>query len=780
MPNQNIIIITGATPTPTPTNGSLILNFDELVNDRGVDFINCRVNGLFRNIRYTDTEGLYTTNINLGDVVSMQVFTSPSNLGKQISLTRRDYTTDDQNGDNGIRDTFITSSGGTSNPVSIIFTATTVSDAYNFEYRVTASTFNPGPTPTPTPTPTPLPEGKFVLVDIPTVFPPSFSYDERIMYSSTGGGNNTYSSIYQPIQYPTTAGVSALGNVVSFAADKYYISVNSGITFTTGSFAGGTTDYEWSKMDINYTGEYQAIGKISSGSLFVSSNYGFNFNPVSGSTKNWQQVVVPNVTYPMYGITSTLNDYIYKVDSLSSLTNLGNNSRAPIYIDADTGLTGATSYSRVAVSKNNQYILASYNTLSTLDPKDGSVLLSTNSGSTFSFVYLDLLNNGQVAMSETGQYMFVGANTTNSPTPTGWFKRSTDYGATWSTGSTIGNNRVVDISASATGQYVFVTIQNQSEQYQLKKSSDYGATFSDIIVDYIIGSWPNGFEFVKQNKNNGYSLPVPTPPPTSTPTPTPTGTPTPTPTPTGTPTPTPTATPTSTPTPTPTPVIPSNLVLNLDAGDPLSYPGTGTTWYDLSGSGHTTTLVNGPTYSSLNGGSIVFDGVNDYANILRTGLTIGSNFTWNMWFKTNKITDNQRIFGNWSSNGSSPLFNFIFVWQINSGKIDGGMRNISAVDILPSYTGATISASTIYNLAITWEASTKTTKIYLNGSLNQTLVSVLSNVNIGVPTDTNMTLAQSDGGNYLDGNIYNIQAYSKTLTSTEVSDLYSYYVTRYS
>lgn len=68
----------------------------------------------------------------------------------------------------------------------------------------------------------------------------------------------------------------------------------------------------------------------------------------------------------------------------------------------------------------------------------------------------------------------------------------------------------------------------------------------------------------------------------------------------------------------------------------------------------------------------------------------------------------------------------------------------------------------------------------MNGSLNQTLVSSLSNVNIAVPTGTNMTLAQSDGGDYLDGNIYNIQAYSKTLTATEVSNLYSYYVTRYS
>ena len=64
-------------------------------------------------------------------------------------------------------------------------------------------------------------------------------------------------------------------------------------------------------------------------------------------------------------------------------------------------------------------------------------------------------------------------------------------------------------------------------------------------------------------------------------------------------------------------VVQSGLALNLDAGASTSYPGSGTTWTDLSGNGNTGTLVNGPTYDSANGGSILFDGTNDYmsANI---------------------------------------------------------------------------------------------------------------------------------------------------------------------
>jgi Concanavalin A-like lectin/glucanases superfamily len=59
-------------------------------------------------------------------------------------------------------------------------------------------------------------------------------------------------------------------------------------------------------------------------------------------------------------------------------------------------------------------------------------------------------------------------------------------------------------------------------------------------------------------------------------------------------------------------VITSGLQLYLDAGRAASYSGSGTTWTDLSGNGRNGTLTNGPTYSSADGGSIVFDGTNDF------------------------------------------------------------------------------------------------------------------------------------------------------------------------
>lgn len=59
----------------------------------------------------------------------------------------------------------------------------------------------------------------------------------------------------------------------------------------------------------------------------------------------------------------------------------------------------------------------------------------------------------------------------------------------------------------------------------------------------------------------------------------------------------------------------NGLVLSLDAANIKSYPGTGTSWTDLSNNSNNATLINGPTYDNLNKGSIQFDGTNDYAVI---------------------------------------------------------------------------------------------------------------------------------------------------------------------
>jgi hypothetical protein len=80
------------------------------------------------------------------------------------------------------------------------------------------------------------------------------------------------------------------------------------------------------------------------------------------------------------------------------------------------------------------------------------------------------------------------------------------------------------------------------------------------------------------------------------------------------------------------PEIPG-LQLYLDAGNASSYSGSGTAWNDLSGNGRNGTLTNGPTYSATNGGSIVFDGTNDFVQC--TGSLTVTAATFVTWIRRN-------------------------------------------------------------------------------------------------------------------------------------------------
>ena len=80
-------------------------------------------------------------------------------------------------------------------------------------------------------------------------------------------------------------------------------------------------------------------------------------------------------------------------------------------------------------------------------------------------------------------------------------------------------------------------------------------------------------------------------------------------------------------------VVITGLQLYLDAGNASSYPGSGTAWTDLSGNNRDGTLTNGPTYSGTNGGSIVFDGTNDFVQC--TGSLTVTAATFVAWIKRN-------------------------------------------------------------------------------------------------------------------------------------------------
>jgi len=139
----------------------------------------------------------------------------------------------------------------------------------------------------------------------------------------------------------------------------------------------------------------------------------------------------------------------------------------------------------------------------------------------------------------------------------------------------------------------------------------------------------------------------------------------------------------------------SGLVLALDAANTKSYPGSGTTWTDMSGNNNNGTLTNGPTFNSANGGSIVFDGSNDFVTLGNQsvlGFTNGifSVEAWvyipNSWTAGSQYPNliSKGATAGWDTDGWSL---FLFRDYPSAGQYTWGcgIRNNTTANIIPRY-----------------------------------------------------------------------------------------------
>ncbi len=151
-------------------------------------------------------------------------------------------------------------------------------------------------------------------------------------------------------------------------------------------------------------------------------------------------------------------------------------------------------------------------------------------------------------------------------------------------------------------------------------------------------------------------------------------------------------------------IITSGLVLNLNAADQNSYVSGSTAWNDLSGNNYNGTLTNGPTFSSGNGGSIVFDGVDDYASLSGT-ITLGSTFTILAWIKPSTLAGGDYIVYGLNANGNDNWFG------INGNAVNLFATQISDVNNFTVSGGSIASTSVWYFIGCTIDTSTA--KVYL-------------------------------------------------------------------
>jgi len=220
-------------------------------------------------------------------------------------------------------------------------------------------------------------------------------------------------------------------------------------------------------------------------------------------------------------------------------------------------------------------------------------------------------------------------------------------------------------------------------------------------------------------------------------------------------------------------IVTQNLIFCVDAGNTKSYPGSGTTWTDLSGNSNTGTLTNGPTYSSANGGSFVFNGSTQYSSSSALSGSFAS-FTVIIWFYPTSVANYQNpIDCNYAYNGSTG--NLGPRLEINSSGTLGWVYSNATADNSSFYShnivSSGLSANTWYCAGITYDGSTSTT--YLNGSSTG-----LSRTAYGTPTGfvgvmNNVTIGKgfSLGGaeRIFAGRVANVQIYNRALSTTEIS-----------
>jgi hypothetical protein len=212
-------------------------------------------------------------------------------------------------------------------------------------------------------------------------------------------------------------------------------------------------------------------------------------------------------------------------------------------------------------------------------------------------------------------------------------------------------------------------------------------------------------------------------------------------------------------------VITDGLVLCLDAADSLSYPGSGTTWTDLSGNSNTGTLTNGPTYSSTNGGSIAFDGSNDWFSTSLSSIgDANTSFTWGGFVKVNaSTTSNFFLFGNYTENITTPFFAIAFN---NSGtntfiyiRGSGG----DGQQLLG--TSKSLSLNNWYYIIGVRDAPANQVKLYVNGVLECTDGFTGS---YSVKSSTNNFGGLRHLTNYLNANASSVVVYDRALTAAEI------------
>ncbi len=226
------------------------------------------------------------------------------------------------------------------------------------------------------------------------------------------------------------------------------------------------------------------------------------------------------------------------------------------------------------------------------------------------------------------------------------------------------------------------------------------------------------------------------------------------------------------------PIVTNGLVLNLDCGNRLSYPTSGTTWTDLSGNNNNGTLTNGPTFNPNNLGSIVFDGTDDYVNVANNNtLTNTTSLSINLWVNLLDVqTRINDVIGKGTSDSDEEYTIVVGSNLLYFDVGDGGGPYIQST--------TTFLNNVWYNICCTHNRVGGSSRLvgYVNGIVLPDYVrnSGTSPNDNNYPVSIGKRFYNSDPySRMLKGNIPIVQIYNRSLSQLEIIQNYNAYKSRF-
>jgi Concanavalin A-like lectin/glucanases superfamily len=206
-------------------------------------------------------------------------------------------------------------------------------------------------------------------------------------------------------------------------------------------------------------------------------------------------------------------------------------------------------------------------------------------------------------------------------------------------------------------------------------------------------------------------------------------------------------------------MVTDGLVLALNAADKNSYPGVGSTWFDVSGNNNHITLTNGPTFSSTNGGCIAFDGVDDFG-------TINSNTSLTMSQPTLLVVCTGGGFNSTvlAKGGNGSYWNYGL--RVRGSTTNFYARNNNSDTISPTFS-STNSAFSVYGMV--WNGST--VKFFRNGIYggdNNSTYSPVANNSLFLRIGCAWNQLTSTNVEFFQGEIASIYIYNRALSDNEM------------